>query len=161
MWAILNFEASGLSDQSYPIEVGYALPDAEGYSLLINPLSAATQWNYWDDFAEQQLHHRSRQELITKGLNVGDVCQHLNQVLGHYEVVLCGSQWDLFWLGRLYQAAHMRPSFLLLEVGQWLKQNNGIERECFKSVFEPRFDVKNRAMSNARQMQVAISQLVE
>lgn len=38
MWAILNFEASGLSDQSYPIEVGYALPDAEGYSLLINPL---------------------------------------------------------------------------------------------------------------------------
>ncbi|NVP03109.1 hypothetical protein HWA77_23150, partial [Photobacterium damselae subsp. damselae] len=71
MWAILNFEASGLSEQSYPIEVGYALPDAEGYSLLINPLSSATQWNYWDDFAEQQLHHRSRQELITKGLNVG------------------------------------------------------------------------------------------
>ncbi len=36
MWVTLDFEASGLTDASYPIEVGYSLPDGTSVSLLIN-----------------------------------------------------------------------------------------------------------------------------
>ncbi|MGF1714418.1 hypothetical protein [Photobacterium chitinilyticum] len=160
MWATLDFEASGLSDQSYPIEVGYSLPDGSGNSLLINPLTASDVWQYWDDFAEHEIHQISRQELHRKGLQVVEVCQHLNAALGQYEYVFCDSQWDLFWLGRLYHAAHMRPSFMLTEIGHWLMQENGIERARFQLALEEQGPVKHRAMHDAQQIRLAITQLM-
>ncbi|OAN13715.1 hypothetical protein A3K86_14180 [Photobacterium jeanii] len=161
MWATLDFEASGLSDQSYPIEVGYSLPDGGGESLLIDPLSASDVWQYWDEYAEHHIHHLSRKEIERFGASVIDVCQHLNQALGKYEHVFCDSQWDLFWLGRLYHAAHMRPSFTLTEVGHWLMQENGIARERFQHALEAQGPTKHRAMDDAKQIRQAISHLVE
>lgn len=160
MWATLDFEASGLSDQSYPIEVGYSLPDGHGHSLLINPQTASGVWQYWDDYAEQEIHQISRQELYREGWQVVEVCLHLNAVLGQYEYVFCDSQWDLFWLGRLYQAAHMRPSFTLTEIGHWLMQENGIDRVQFQLALEELGPTKHRAMHDAQQIRQAISLLV-
>ncbi|KXI22348.1 hypothetical protein [Photobacterium sanguinicancri] len=161
MWATLDFEASGLSDQSYPIEVGYSLPDGTGESLLINPLSSSDAWQYWDDYAENHIHHLSRRDIERKGEQVVEVCQHLNKVLGKFEFVFCDSQWDLFWLGRLYHAAHMRPSFMLTEVGHWLMQENGIARSSFQLALEAQGPTKHRAMDDAHQIRLAISQLVD
>ncbi|MDX1300993.1 hypothetical protein [Photobacterium sp.] len=160
MWATLDFEASGLSDQSYPIEVGYSLPDGSGHSLLINPLTASDVWQHWDKYAEQEIHRISRKELELNGNQVVDVCQHLNIVLGKFEYVFCDSQWDLFWLGRLYHSAHMRPSFTLTEVGHWLMQENGIERARFQLALEEQGPVKHRAMHDAEQIRLAITHLV-
>ncbi|PSW17584.1 hypothetical protein C9I98_18840 [Photobacterium sanctipauli] len=160
MWATLDFEASGLSDQSYPIEVGYSLPDGTGHSLLINPLTASDVWQHWDEYAEQEIHQITRQELHHSGLQVVEVCQHLNAVLGKYEQVFCDSQWDLFWLGRLYHAAHMRPSFTLTEVGLWLMQKNGIQRAHFQQTMADLGPAKHRAESDAKQIRQAIYQLM-
>ncbi|GAL05012.1 hypothetical protein ACFFLZ_02480 [Photobacterium aphoticum] len=159
MWATLDFEASGLSEQSYPIEVGYSLPDGTGNSLLINPLTASDVWQYWDDYAEQEIHQISRQILQQDGMQVVEVCQHLNAVLGQYEQVFCDSQWDLFWLGRLYHAAHMRPSFTLTEVGMWLLRENGIERSHFQQTLANLGPSKHRAEWDAKQIRQAIDQL--
>ncbi|GAB6260089.1 hypothetical protein L4174_005550 [Photobacterium sp. CCB-ST2H9] len=161
MWATLDFEASGLSDQSYPIEVGYVLPDGSGQSILINPLTAGDVWQYWDSYAEQRIHQIPRSELEQHGMQVLEVCQHLNSVLGQLDYVFCDSQWDLFWLGRLYHAAHMRPSFILTEVGLWLQQENGIERACFQRALEELGPARHRAMHDARQIYQAISSLVK
>ncbi len=136
MWATLDFEASGLSEFSYPIEVGYSLPNGTDNSLLINPLSASDEWVYWDDFSESHIHKITRHELENNGKQVVDVCRHLNAILGQYELVFCDSEWDLFWLGRLYHAAHMRPSFMLTEVCCWLKQHNGMDRVHFQLALE-------------------------
>ncbi|MGF1726140.1 hypothetical protein [Photobacterium nomapromontoriensis] len=160
MWATLDFEASGLSEQSYPIEVGYSLPDGTGNSLYINPLTASDVWQHWDEYAEQEIHQISRHKLQCDGVPVVEVCQHLNEVLGKYEQVFCDSQWDLFWLGRLYHAAHMRPSFTLTEVGMWLKQENGIERAHFQQTLAELGPVKHRAESDARTIRMAITQLM-
>ncbi|KLV11497.1 MULTISPECIES: hypothetical protein [Photobacterium] len=160
MWATLDFEASGLSDQSYPIEVGYSLPDGSGNSLLINPLTASDVWQHWDEFAEQEIHQITREKLHAEGVQVSEVCMHLNAVLGKYERVFCDSQWDLFWLGRLYHAAHMRPSFFLTEVGLWLMQENGIERAHFQQALAELGPAKHRAESDARQIRLAISQVM-
>ena len=161
MWATLDFEASGLSEQSYPIEVGYSLPDGTGNSLLINPLTASDVWQYWDECAENEIHQITRQELCTHGIPVVEVCQHLNAVLGKFERVFCDSQWDLFWLGRLYHAAHMRPSFMLTEIGSWLVQENGMERAHFHQTMDALGPVKHRAESDARQIRKALNQLME
>ncbi|MCG7497789.1 hypothetical protein MHO82_13035 [Vibrio sp. Of7-15] len=159
MWATLDFESSGLSKQSYPIEVGFSLPDGRVESVLINPNTSADLWTYWDDVAENEIHHISRAELIEDGMSVIQVCQTLNQVLAHYDYVLCDSQWDLFWLGRLYHAAHMRPSFLLLEVKHWLK-GEGIGKDVFVKALEAQGPIKHRAGQDAKQIRMAIKTLV-
>ncbi|MCD9462961.1 hypothetical protein [Photobacterium phosphoreum] len=160
MWATLDFEASGLSEFSYPIEVGYSLPNGKDNSLLINPLSASDDWVYWDDFSESHIHKITRYEVESNGKQVVDVCRHLNTVLGEYELVFCDSEWDLFWLGRLYHAAHMRPSFMLTEICCWLKQYNGLEREHFQLALERQGPVQHRASHDAKQIRLALDALV-
>lgn len=161
MWAIVDFEASGLSEHSYPIEVGYSLPDGTSNSMLINPLSTSDNWTHWDQQAQLDIHKLTRQTLEQEGMQVVDVCQHLNTVLGQYELVLCDSEWDLFWLGRLYHAAHMRPSFVFTEVSHWLKNKNGLERGHFKLALDSLCEMKHQAGYDAKQIRLVIDTLVK
>lgn len=161
MWAIVDFEASGLSEHSYPIEVGYSLPDGTSNSMLINPLSASDKWSHWDQEVQHNIHKISRSMIEKQGMQVIDVCQHLNTILGQYELVLCDSEWDLFWLGRLYHAAHMRPSFVLTEVSHWLKHQNGLSRVHFKLALDNLGSMKYQAGYDAKQIRLAIDTLVK
>ncbi|USH01368.1 hypothetical protein K6Q96_10585 [Grimontia kaedaensis] len=160
MWVTLDFEASGLTEASYPIEVGYSLPDGNSVSLLINPDSSPENWQYWDEFAETEIHGLSRFSLKTEGLSVVDVCTHLNSALCYYDDVLCDSQWDLFWLGRLYRAAHMRPTFTLTEVGHWLLNHDGINREDFLTALESLGPAPHRAEADAKYIREALSMVL-
>jgi hypothetical protein len=49
MKVFLDFEASSLSDRSYPVEVAWVFQDGRSESHLIRP---ATEWTDWDDEAE-------------------------------------------------------------------------------------------------------------
>ncbi|SKA51621.1 hypothetical protein [Enterovibrio nigricans] len=160
MWVTLDFEASGLTEASYPIEVGYSLPDGSSVSLLINPESSSENWQYWDDYAENEIHGISRQELMTKGMSVFDVCAHLNSRLCVYDDVICDSQWDLFWLGRLYKSAHMRPAFTLTEVGHWLQGIDGIQKSDFISALDALGPAPHRAEADAKYIRDALSKLL-
>ncbi|CZF86699.1 hypothetical protein [Grimontia marina] len=157
MWVTLDFEASGLTEASYPIEVGYSLPDGNSISLLINPDTSPENWQHWDDFAETEIHGLSRFELKKDGLSVIDVCKHLNGALCYYSDVLCDSQWDLFWLGRLYKAAHMRPTFTLTEVGHWLLNHDGVSRQDFLAALESLGPAPHRAEADAKYIREALS----
>ncbi|KJF81998.1 hypothetical protein C0W92_10780 [Photobacterium angustum] len=161
MWAILDFEASGLSEHSYPIEVGYSLPDGTNNSMLINPLSASDNWSHWDKDVQHNIHKISRSMIEETGMQVMDVCQHLNMTLGQYDLVLCDSEWDLFWLGRLYHAAHMRPSFVLTEVSHWLKHQKGLGQVQFKLALDNLGAMRHQAGYDAKQIRLAIDTLVK
>ncbi|MDD1795126.1 hypothetical protein L4D06_09505 [Enterovibrio makurazakiensis] len=161
MWVTLDFEASGLTDASYPIEVGFSLPDGASVSLLINPDSSPEAWQYWDDYAEFEIHGISRDCLKINGLSVFDVCAHLNNTLCYFDDVLCDSQWDLFWLGRLYKAAHMRPTFTLTEVGHWLHRHDGVDRKDFLSALESLGPAPHRAEADAKQIRRALTMVLE
>jgi len=50
----IDFEASGLSDESYPIEVAWNNVDGTVESYLINT-DCVTDWIYWDPNAEADL----------------------------------------------------------------------------------------------------------
>ncbi|WP_087025749.1 hypothetical protein [Thaumasiovibrio subtropicus] len=155
--ATLDFEASGLSQTSYPIEVGICFANATPLNWLINPLTA-DDWQHWDEAAEE-IHRLRRVDLEQQGENVADVCQALNRYLGQFEVVLCDSEWDLFWLGRLYRAAHMRPSFTLLEINQWLT-TKGLSSRAFQDQFHALGPARHRAAEDAVQIYSALAAML-
>jgi len=101
----LDFEASSLSDESYPIEAGWASLDLvtgiiTSESMLITPVVAWTDWNP----ASQAIHNIERQTLYTDGYTVCAVAQRMSMILGG--MVLCdGGAYDEHWNQRLYYAA--------------------------------------------------------
>src|SRR5690606_30224105 len=103
-------EASGLSDDSYPIEVAWqhrfnpSLFD----TFLIKP---ASTWTHWDSYAEHSVHRIPRAELLINGIDVVTAARRLNDQLAHQVVYSDCVDKDRFWLSRLYQAAKMEPAF--------------------------------------------------
>jgi hypothetical protein len=55
--AIIDLEASGFGKGSYPIEVGFVLPEGAMYCTLIQP---APHWRHWDDKARGRAPHHPR-----------------------------------------------------------------------------------------------------
>jgi hypothetical protein len=108
-----DFEASGLD--GYPIEVGWAFVDgqkrivSDGSLILPDP-----RWNVaakWDEAAEQ-IHGISLKHLMEKGVPALQVAQRLNQALAGLSLY-SDSLFDQKWMGQLFEAADLAPSFAL------------------------------------------------
>lgn len=109
----LDFEASSLSDASYPVEVGWcdhAL--TRGWSTLIRPHPAWTEWGV----AAEQLHGLTRERIEHDGLSLADVMERLNADLAGQEIVSDNPEWERFWLNRLAAAAGVAPAFTIADV---------------------------------------------
>ena len=107
--AILDIEASGFGRDSYPIEVGFVLPDGSAFCSLIRP---AGHWTHWDSAAEQ-VHHIHRETLLVHGRPVTEVARWLNDQLHGLTLYSDGWAHDYPWLGALYEEAGLVPSFRL------------------------------------------------
>lgn len=101
MIVFLDFEASSLSDNSYPIEVGWVFEDGRGEDHLIRP---APLWTDWDPNAEA-IHGFTRARLIAEGEPHDAVARHLLASLGAHEVFATAPSWDGKWLSVLLRAA--------------------------------------------------------
>lgn len=103
-----DFEASGLSRESYPIEIAWSLPSGEICSRLIRTELA---WgDYWDAAAED-LHGISRQMLQTEGASAVDVTTTMNRELSGETVYFDGGDYDRRWLSQLFDAVGVQPTF--------------------------------------------------
>ncbi|WP_445361855.1 hypothetical protein ACJJIL_10075 [Microbulbifer sp. EKSA005] len=110
MW-IIDFEASGLSKQSYPIEVGLCSETVE-YQALIKPMP---HWSYWSDDAES-IHNISRSKLESEGIDPTTVAYSLNRILSG-QVVYCDAlQWDSFWCNALFSDTGIHQAFELRDI---------------------------------------------
>ena len=101
MRVFLDFEASSLSDDGYPIEVGWVFEDGQAESHLIKP---APQWVDWDRSAEA-LHQISRATLEADGVPHDVVAHRLLDTLGQHVVYASAPSWDGKWLSVLFRAA--------------------------------------------------------
>lgn len=106
---VLDIEASGLGRGSYPIEVGYVLPDGRANCLLIKPFA---DWQMWDLKAEQ-LHGISRPQLQRSGLDVVTVAETLNRELAGMTVYSDAWGNDQSWLALLFDCAERVQGFRL------------------------------------------------
>jgi hypothetical protein len=108
MRIFLDFEASSLSKQSYPIEVGWVFEDGTGEGYLIRP---AAGWIEWDATAEA-VHGISRTRLQQEGTAHDVVCARLIEIFEGNTVYASAPSWDGHWLSMLLRAAG-QPRHLL------------------------------------------------
>lgn len=103
----IDFEASGIAPDSYPIEVAVVSSETS-FSSLIKPVR---YWTHWS-FDAQDMHGLTQDHLLQEGDTPVAVATNMNQLFsGH---VLCSdSPQDSFWFDVLFEAADLMPTFEL------------------------------------------------
>lgn len=105
--ALLDYEASSLSDRSYPIEAGWAIIAADlsisSGGMLIRPHH---RWTDWSEKA-QLIHGITREMLFEGGAACREVAEHLAGIFDtlHGGVLSPDPAYETFWSDRLHEAA--------------------------------------------------------
>ncbi len=153
---VLDVEASGFGRNSYPIEVGFVLPDGHAFCALIRPLE---HWTHWDEQAART-HQIPRPLLEERGQNVAEVAQRLNADLRGTTVYSDGWANDYSWLGALFDAADMTPTFRLENLRKLLSESDAEQWHLVKAqVSAERGAQRHRASSDARLLQLTFQRL--
>ena len=117
----IDFEASALTLQSYPIEVGIAIArnstsEIEVWSSLIEPDTSWALAEQWDPDAEK-IHGISRREL-RDGMPAMAVITTLNDLVPDGVRAWCdGGHYDAHWLAVLEAAPERSATFKLIDLG--------------------------------------------
>jgi hypothetical protein len=100
--SFLDFEASSLSQRSYPIEVAWSSQDGSIECYLISPAGIA-EWTDWDIEAEK-VHGISRAELVAGGVAPHSVCDRMIAQLAGKTIYSDAPRFDGAWLATLFSA---------------------------------------------------------
>lgn len=101
MKVFLDFEASSLSNQSYPIEVAWVFQDGRSEHHLIAP---APTWSDWDA-ASEAVHGISRATLAADGKPMVFVANRMVEALTGHDLFASAPSWDGKWLSVLLRGA--------------------------------------------------------
>lgn len=155
---VLDIEASGFGRGSYPIEVGFVLPDGSAYCSLIRP---DVSWTHWDCAAER-LHGISRALLQRRGRSTAEVASALNARLAGREVYCDNWAHDYTWLARLFDAADLQPAFHLRHLRELLSEAaaTGFD-DARRAVAHGLQLQRHRASSDARLLQLSVARAWE
>ena len=153
---MLDVEASGFGRNSYPIEVGFVLPNGHAYCTLIRP---EAHWTHWDAQAEAT-HRIPRAIVLERGLPVREVARAMNLQLGGQTVYSDGWINDYSWLGALFDAADMTPRFKLENLRALLSDSEANQWHAIKAqIGSERGAQRHRASSDARLLQLTLQRL--
>jgi hypothetical protein len=144
---ILDFEASGLSKESYPIEVGLSNGEVN-FGSLIKPLP---DWKHWCEKAES-IHNIKREFLLTEGEQAFAIANRLNNLIQYDEVYCDSLEWDGFWLNVLFSSAGLTPYFKLKDVRELLQEGTKITQYLAikKDLEDSGLYTLHRALDDAR-----------
>lgn len=153
---VLDVEASGFGRRSYPIEIGFVQPDGRTFCKLIRP---EPDWTHWDEQAAQ-VHHITRELLLQRGVSVQEVAATLNRELHGQTVYSDGWANDYSWIGALFDAADMSPSFRLENLRRLLTEAEAERWHAVKAtVAAERGAQRHRASADARLLQLTFQRL--
>ena len=116
---IIDVEASGFGRGSYPIEVGFVMPNGDTQCTLIKP---EPSWTHWDESSEA-LHGITREVLAKHGKPIEEVARWLNQHLRGLTVYSDAWGNDLSWLGALFEYAEVPQLFHLDGLNKLLSED--------------------------------------
>jgi hypothetical protein len=154
--AILDLEASGFGRHSYPIEVGYVLPDGSSYCSLIRP---PAHWTHWDPKAES-MHHIPRSTLERHGRSCTEVARQLNHGLRGRTVFSDGWAHDYPWLNALYEEAEIVPAFRLESLRTLLNEDEARAWDATRAQVSAEMNTeRHRASADARMLQLTLVRL--
>jgi hypothetical protein len=146
----VDFEASGIAPDSYPIEIAVVAADFE-YQALIRPVY---YWTHWS-FDAQDMHGISRETLLADGQDPYSIAADLN---AKFEgVTLCSdSPQDDFWFEGLFEAAGVNPSFALAPVESFFGRSGA--DEIYRLIPTRR---SHRALPDANALMTATSKYLQ
>ncbi|MBA4175477.1 MAG: hypothetical protein C0505_02775 [Leptothrix sp. (in: Bacteria)] len=151
---VLDIEASGFGRASYPIEVGYVLPDGRAACMLVRP---ATQWTHWDAEAER-VHGITRSVLAAHGRDAREVALALNRDLAGLTVYCDGWAHDYTWLAALFEEAGLSPAFKLESVAALFDESHLARLDDARRTALSELALKrHRASNDARALQRALA----
>lgn len=101
MLVFLDFEASSLGRDSYPIEVGWVFEDGTEEGWLIRP---APDWTDWAADAEA-VHGIGRARLLAEGEDHAVVARRMMERLTGHDLLASAPSWDGKWLSVLLRGA--------------------------------------------------------
>jgi hypothetical protein len=101
MRVFVDFEASSLKKNGFPVEVGWVFEDGAAEGHLIRP---APGWTDWDASAEA-IHHLSREQLEREGTPHDGVARRMVEALCGHDLFASAPSWDGKWLSLLLRAA--------------------------------------------------------
>ncbi|WP_250657070.1 hypothetical protein [Alkalimarinus coralli] len=152
---IFDIEASGLHPESYPIEIAWQDSNEPSHfdSFFIRPTS---NWTYWDDYAETEIHCTSRDTIVAQGISVEDACLRLNQSLKEKIIYSDAIEYDRHWMMKLFDEAGVKPTFNFGSVLDTLPEDG----EFRLSQLTETAYIKHRALDDARQIAGWVDQLI-
>ena len=154
---VLDIEASGFGRHSYPIEVGYVLPDGRAACMLVRPAKAWTHWNA----AAEQVHGITRSTLALHGREVREVAAALNHDLAGLTVYCDAWAHDYSWLAALFEEAGLSPAFKLESVCALLDEDRLSRLDAARcgAIVELGL-TRHRASNDARALQRALGRVL-
>lgn len=113
----LDFEASGLGPDSYPIEVAWGdMATGEVEAHLIDP-SPVPEWDHPMEQTAVMVHGLTWDLLAEHGDHPGRVASRMNEALAG-ATVYADSQYDRQWLGELFRRSGVTPACGLIAADQ-------------------------------------------
>lgn len=116
--AIIDIEASGFGQGSYPIEIGVALANRETFNFLVRP---AAHWTHWSEEAEG-IHGISRERLQKEGKSPREIALILNEMLRGQTLYSDAWGFDSSWLGKLFDEAGLVQRFRMESINKLLNE---------------------------------------
>lgn len=154
--AMLDIEASGFGRDSYPVEVGFVLPDGRSWCTLIRP---RPEWTHWDPAAEK-VHRISRATAVAHGRDVADVARQLNERLRGQTLYCDGWAHDFTWLAALFEAAGQTPRFKLDNLRALLSDREAASWAVLKQQVATEMRMpRHRASADAKLLQLTLMRL--
>jgi hypothetical protein len=144
---IIDIEASGFGRGSYPIEIGYHMPDGQSWCSLVRP---AADWVHWDSSAEA-VHGIHRDLLFRHGRTPEEICLALNFALRGQPVYCDAWAYDYVWLSRLYDEATLPMTYRLKDLRELLGECEQRHWHETRDLIERRLQLRrHRASGDAR-----------
>lgn len=132
---VIDFEASGLEANSYPIQVA-VYNGKDSYDAYIRP---ADDWTHWN-IDSQNIHNIPRTLLIDVGKPIKQVANDLNEFIGDITVYCDGGIYDIGWANALYESAQIKRSWLIGDVVSHAMR--GQERSVLRATGKHWFQLK-------------------
>jgi DNA polymerase III epsilon subunit-like protein len=117
---IIDIEASGLHQTSFPIEVAWTGPNTLTKSFLIKP-DASWAVADWDESA-QDIHHISLAHIQRDGVDPKTIIHAFVTDAAGKTIISDGVSFDQNWLRMLFEAAGQPLTATLQDFTSWLGQ---------------------------------------
>ncbi len=153
---VLDVEASGFGRDSYPVEIGYVMPNGSCFCSLVRP---EPHWTHWDP-AAQRLHHITRDSAVQHGRPPSELAHELNRALRGKTVYTDAWGNDYSWLGTLFEAAALSPSFRLDSLRTLLSESEAKHWQAANTQVRQELKLqRHRASSDALVLQMTLRRL--